>query len=104
MLPLYREVAAEMTRSGVGTEINTGLAYRYPVAEGCPSPLFLSVLAEQGVPITLSSDSHFPDDIGRLLDEALQAALEAGYQQLRFIVSESPILCRLAACPIIWYE
>ncbi|WP_355316865.1 PHP domain-containing protein [Paenibacillus jiagnxiensis] len=90
LLPYYREVAEEMIRSGVGTEINTGLAYRYPVAESCPSPLFLSVLAEQGVPITLSSDSHFPDDIGRLLDEALQAALEAGYKELTIYRERKP--------------
>ncbi|QMV45055.1 PHP domain-containing protein [Cohnella cholangitidis] len=82
LLPHYRHLAEEMILSGAATEINTGLAYRYPVEEACPSPLFLSVLAEHGVPITLSSDSHFPDDIGRLLDEARAAAIGAGYKEL----------------------
>jgi histidinol-phosphatase (PHP family) len=82
LLPHYRHLAEEMILSGAATEINTGLAYRYPVEEACPSPLFLSVLAEHGVPITLSSDSHFPDDIGRLLDEARAAAIAAGYKEL----------------------
>jgi len=59
LLPLYRRAAEEMALAGVATEINTGLAYRYPVAEACPSPLFLSVLAEYRVPIAQSSDSHF---------------------------------------------
>lgn len=82
LLPLYRQIAEKMTRSGVITEINTGLAYRYPVAESCPSPLFLSVLAEYSVPLTLSSDAHFPDDIGTLLDGALADAVEQGYTEL----------------------
>ncbi|MEC0183190.1 histidinol-phosphatase HisJ family protein [Paenibacillus peoriae] len=81
LLPLYHEVAEEMIRSGVATEINTGLAYRYPVAESCPSPLFISVLSEHGVPLTSSSDSHFPDDIGSMLDAASTLALQNGYTE-----------------------
>ncbi|MCK8488359.1 PHP domain-containing protein [Paenibacillus sp. MBLB2552] len=82
LLPYYRSIAKEMVRSGVITEINTGLAYRYPIAESCPSPLFLSVLADYGVPLTLSSDAHFPDDIGTLLDTALADAIKLGYKEL----------------------
>ncbi|MFC4303208.1 PHP domain-containing protein [Cohnella boryungensis] len=81
LLPLYRQTAEEMVLAGVATEINTGLAYRYPVAEACPSPLFLSVLAAYNVPIAQSSDAHFPDDIGNLLDEAREAAIGAGYKE-----------------------
>jgi histidinol-phosphatase (PHP family) len=82
LLPYYHSIAEVMKQCDVITEINTGLAYRYPIAESCPSPLFLSVLAEHNVPLTLSSDSHFPDDIGMLLDEAHMAASEAGYKEL----------------------
>lgn len=82
LLPYYRSIAKEMARSGVATEINTGLAYRYPIAESCPSPLFLSVLAHYGVPLTLSSDAHFPDDIGTLLDTALADAIDQGYKEM----------------------
>lgn len=81
LLPLYREFAAKLINKGVGSEINTGLAYRYPVAESCPSPLLLSVFAEYGVPLTQSSDSHFPDDIGTMLEEARTDALAAGYTE-----------------------
>lgn len=82
LLPYYHNIAEVMKKCDVITEINTGLAYRYPIAESCPSPLFLSVLAEHGVPLTLSSDSHFPDDIGMLLDEAHTDAVELGYKEL----------------------
>ncbi|GGD87287.1 PHP domain-containing protein [Paenibacillus nasutitermitis] len=81
LLPMYEEVAAAMKEADVATEINTGLAYRYPVKEMCPSPAFLNILHKHGVPITLSSDSHFPDDIGMLLDQAQELALLTGYEE-----------------------
>lgn len=82
LLPYYRMIAETMVQCGVVTEINTGLAYRFPIAESCPSPLFLSVLALYQVPITLSSDAHFPDDIGMMLDDARSAAEALGYKEL----------------------
>ncbi|MCQ6562736.1 PHP domain-containing protein [Paenibacillus mendelii] len=82
LLPMYEEVAAAMKEADVATEINTGLAYRYPVKEMCPSPAFLRVIHSHGVPITLSSDSHFPDDIGTLLDQAADLAAEVGYEEV----------------------
>ncbi|AJY74759.1 PHP domain-containing protein [Paenibacillus beijingensis] len=82
LLPMYEEVAAAMKAADVATEINTGLAYRYPVKEMCPSPAFLSIIHKHGVPITLSSDSHFPDDIGTMLGEAAQLAQRTGYEEV----------------------
>nr|WP_237690790.1 PHP domain-containing protein [Paenibacillus caui] len=82
LLPMYEEAAAAMKAAGVATEINTGLAYRYPVKEACPSPAFLQTLAKYGVPITLSSDSHYPDDIGMKLDEAAALARRSGYEEV----------------------
>ncbi|BBI32275.1 histidinol-phosphatase HisJ family protein [Cohnella abietis] len=82
MIGLYDDVAAALKKANVASEINTGLAYRYPVKEMCPSPTFLSKLYEHGVPITLSSDSHYPDDIGTLLDEAIVLAKQTGYKEI----------------------
>jgi histidinol-phosphatase (PHP family) len=82
LIPFYTEVAAALQKANIATEINTGLAYRYPVKEMCPSPLFLQTLFEHQVPITLSSDSHFPDDIGTQLDEALALAKQLGYKEI----------------------
>ncbi|BBI34616.1 PHP domain-containing protein [Cohnella abietis] len=97
LLPFYRKVAEEMILGGVATEINTGLAYRFPIAESCPSPLFLSVLAQYHVPLTLSSDAHFPDDIGTLLDEARAAAIEVGYTELTVFRDRKPIKVPIGA-------
>jgi len=82
MLELYDDVAKALKEADVASEINTGLAYRYPVKEMCPSPSFLSRLYAHDVPITLGSDSHFPDDIGMMLDEAAQLARETGYREI----------------------
>lgn len=82
LLGSYREVAAALKAHDAATEINTGLLYRYPVKEMCPSPSFLQILFEHGVPITLSSDAHFPDDIGMHLNTAMQAAQRAGYKKV----------------------
>ena len=35
----------------------------------CPSPLYLQVLAKHEVPITLSSDAHYPNDLGKYVEE-----------------------------------
>ncbi|OPA73938.1 histidinol-phosphatase [Paenibacillus selenitireducens] len=85
LLPLYEEVAKTLKEADVATEINTGLAYRYPVKEACPSPAFLQVLHQHGVPLTLSSDSHFPDDIGTQLDEAMELLSRTGYTEIIYV-------------------
>ncbi|CAM4202466.1 histidinol-phosphatase HisJ family protein [Paenibacillus tarimensis] len=82
LMPLYERLARTMQEAGVGSEINTGLAYRYPAAESSPSPVLLQILCQYGVPLTTSSDAHYPDDIGMLLEEAVELARAAGYKEL----------------------
>lgn len=60
----HEAIADALVETGTATEVNAGLYYRYPVKEMCPGPLFLKTLAERGVEFTLSSDSHYPDDLG----------------------------------------
>ena len=85
LLPMYEDVARALKQADVATEINTGLAYRYPVKEACPSPAFLDILHKHGVPVTLSSDSHFPDDIGTQLDEAMDLLARIGYKEIIYV-------------------
>jgi histidinol-phosphatase (PHP family) len=82
LLPLYQRIARALREHQVATEINTGLYYRYPVREMCPSYSFLQILHEHGVPITTSSDSHFPDHLGSHLDGARKLLLQAGYREI----------------------
>ncbi|GIP19828.1 PHP domain-containing protein [Paenibacillus sp. J22TS3] len=91
LLGWYEAVASALANAGVASEINTGLAYRYPVKEMCPSPNFLRVLYRYGVPVTLSSDAHFPDDIGTMLDEAVIMAKSIGYEEIVCFKNKQPI-------------
>ncbi len=82
LLPYYERVAQMLREHDVATEINTGLYYRYPVKEMCPSMSFLEVLARHGVSITTSSDSHYPDHLGSHLEEARERLKLAGFRSI----------------------
>jgi histidinol-phosphatase (PHP family) len=68
--------------SGVTVEINTS-GLRKPVAEIYPSLDVLKIYSKSDVPITFSSDSHDPADVGRDYDKARDLALAAGYKEYR---------------------
>jgi len=61
----YERIAKALLTTQTATEINAGLYYRYPVKEMCPGPRFLQILIDHGVAFTISSDAHFPDDLGK---------------------------------------
>ena len=59
---------------GVALEISTNGLYK-PVGELYPDPALL-----RGSPITLASDAHVPENVGRDFDRALALARDAGYE------------------------
>lgn len=65
LITWYKRIADALVDTGTATEVNAGLYYRYPVKEMCPGPDFVKVLVERGVEFTVSSDSHYPDDLGK---------------------------------------
>jgi len=82
LLPMYERIARSLIDNEVATEINTGLLYRYPAKEMCPSMSFLEVLGRFEVPITMSSDAHFPDHLGQHVPDAIAALRQAGYERV----------------------
>lgn len=76
---MYNSTAAEIAKYGTHIEINTGILYRYPAKKMTPPEPFLKACQTAGVPITLSSDAHQPEDVGRHIDDAIQFALKCGY-------------------------
>lgn len=60
---------------GVALEISTNGRHK-PVGELYPDPEFL---AAAGLPITLASDAHVPENVGRDFELALERARAAGY-------------------------
>lgn len=74
-----RQTAQVFKETGVVVEINTS-GLRKPVKEIYPSLQVLKFYRQAGVPITFSSDSHDPGDVGRDYDKAVLLAREAGYK------------------------
>ena len=72
------ETAKVFKKTGVAIEINTS-GLRKPANEIYPSLEALRIYCKGGVPITFSSDSHDPRDVGRDYDKAVALAKEAGY-------------------------
>ncbi|KAB2443408.1 histidinol phosphate phosphatase domain-containing protein [Bacillus luti] len=81
-LSYYKEIVRALVDTNTATEINAGLYYRYPVREMCPSPLYLQVLAKYGVPITISSDAHYPNDLGKYVKENVQTLRTHGISHI----------------------
>jgi histidinol-phosphatase (PHP family) len=76
------KTAKVFKETGVTVEINTS-GLRKPVGEIYPSLSVLKIYQKAGVPITFSSDSHDPKDVGRDYDKAAALAIEAGYTEYR---------------------
>ena len=67
----YWEPAVEaIAAADVAVEVSTA-GLRKPVAELYPSAGFARLCAEAGVPFTLSSDAHVPEQVGYAYDEAV---------------------------------
>ena len=78
----YEKIADALVETGTATEVNAGLFYRYPVKEMCPGPEFLKVLVEKGVEFTVSSDAHFPDDLGNYTSQNAELLKSLGVEKL----------------------
>ena len=74
--PYLKKIAA----SGLVVEINTN-GLNKPVKEIYPSYEIIEMLYENNIPVTLSSDAHHPEEVGRDLDKALELAKRAGYRK-----------------------
>jgi histidinol-phosphatase (PHP family) len=75
----YGPVVAAIAESGVAVEVSTA-GLRKPVHELYPHPDFLSACYARGVPVTMASDAHSPDVVGRDFDLALQLLRSVGYE------------------------
>jgi histidinol-phosphatase (PHP family) len=74
---------------GVALEISTAGLYK-PVRELYPDSSLLSLARDAGVTITLASDAHFAEDVGRDLDRAVEHARGAGYDTVTVFDRREP--------------
>ena len=75
----YGPVVAAIADSGVAVEVSTAGLHK-PVHELYPHPEFLAACRALDIPVTLASDAHTPDVVGRDFDRALELLRSAGYE------------------------
>jgi histidinol-phosphatase (PHP family) len=80
---LYAEAARVAAESGVLVEISTA-GLRKPVSELYPGHELLLAFCQAGVPVTVGSDAHEPDEVGYQIAAAYDAAARAGYSAVQF--------------------
>ena len=77
----YGPVADAIAESGAAVEVSTAGLHK-PVGELYPHPDFLRACRVRGVPVTLGSDAHSPDLVGRDFDRARELLTSAGYETI----------------------
>ncbi len=76
------ELLDEVKAQGMLVEMNTA-GFDKPVGEMYPSDETLCEVARRGIPLTLGSDAHAPQQVGRYFDRAVEAAERAGSRDIR---------------------
>jgi len=76
---VHEETADAIEAAGVCIEVSSAGLHK-PVGELYPDPPLLEACHARGVPITLASDAHIPQNVGRDLDHAVDLARAAGYE------------------------
>lgn len=83
-LDLYGQVVQAAVASGTAVEVSSA-GLRNPADEIYPAPRFLEMFHDAGVPITLASDGHTPDQAAWGREAVVAAARAAGYtERLQF--------------------
>ncbi len=78
---IQEDIARILSESGMVVELNTS-GMDKPAHEFFPGPSFLKQLKKFKVPVTLSSDSHNPLEVGRYFDKAVALLKETGYREI----------------------
>jgi len=81
LVPYYRMIADALIETGMAAEVNTA-GLRRNAGFLYPSKEFLEVLVSRNVPLTLGSDAHRPEDVGRDLDFAVSVLTEIGCNEV----------------------
>jgi histidinol-phosphatase (PHP family) len=75
---LQEETVDAIEAAGLCIEVSSAGLHK-PVGELYPDPALLEACHARQVPITLASDAHVPQNVGRDLDRAIDLARRAGY-------------------------
>lgn len=87
---LFAAAAAAARAGQVLIEVSTA-GLRKPIGELYPAPALLRAFREADVGVTVGSDAHATDEIGYHIEEAYQAAFEAGYRKVALPLGEGDV-------------
>lgn len=79
--PLFEETLKVLKEADVVMELNTSGLDR-PCGEFFPNIKILEMASKIGIPVTLGSDAHKPDQVGRHFNEALAMLKQVGYTRI----------------------
>lgn len=77
--PLYDQAAQACAASGRMIEVNTSGSY-YACKEMFPAPALLEAFCRAGVPCTVGTDAHKPQNVARDIEQAYGLMARAGYK------------------------
>jgi histidinol-phosphatase (PHP family) len=77
--------------NGLCVELNTA-GWRAPVGEAYPAKEFLRTCLQLGVPVTLGSDAHIPQDVGSDLDRAVSLLIGLGFSEIATFVNRKRVM------------
>jgi histidinol-phosphatase (PHP family) len=78
---VYEDALQAVAEAEVAIEVSTA-GLRKPCREMYPSRQFLAIARRQGIPVTLGSDAHLPQDTGADFDQAVALLRACGYDRI----------------------
>jgi histidinol-phosphatase (PHP family) len=77
----FNEILSKISYKNLTVEMNTS-GYDHPVTDGYPGLALLKKCRAKGIEITLASDAHHPESVGRHFNQALSDLSSLGYNRL----------------------
>ncbi len=78
---LYSMMASAFAIHEVAFELNTN-GRNKPLHDFYPDRQYLQLFAQQGVPVCVNSDAHYPERVGQYFGEAYDLLRRAGYREM----------------------
>ena len=83
------QILSVMKKKGIALEVNTS-GLNHPAMEIYPNQEILKECCIKGIPITVGSDAHRPEQVGQHFDKALDLIVSAGYSHITVFTKHSP--------------
>jgi histidinol-phosphatase (PHP family) len=87
-ISLVHKVIEIISNAGCIVEVNTRGYYKGYINSFYPASNILKECYNFGIPVTISSDAHLPDEMINGFDKALDAVRNAGYKSIRVLSPE----------------